>query len=194
MYTGTADHSLTAELVSLVDVPVVASGDVTLACTRADACSRRRAPRRSWSVAARRGTRGRSREIVDGDDAEPSREEVAAELVLFVRETVRELGERRASGFLKKFYGWYLGHGRFPKEFKQELAPARLDRRGRAPAARRSAGRARDRRAARGGGAVGCRADARAARLDLRRRLELSPRRTAGERGRDAEPDVDRAR
>src|SRR5204863_1288096 len=29
MYTGEADHSLTAELVSLVDVPVVASGDVT---------------------------------------------------------------------------------------------------------------------------------------------------------------------
>lgn len=29
MYTGTADHELTAELVSLVDVPVVASGDVT---------------------------------------------------------------------------------------------------------------------------------------------------------------------
>ena len=46
---------------------------------------------------------------------------MAAELVLFVRETVRELGERRASGFLKKFYGWYLGRGRFPKEFKQEL-------------------------------------------------------------------------
>src|ERR671914_37782 len=29
MYTGRADHSLTAELVDLVDVPVVASGDVT---------------------------------------------------------------------------------------------------------------------------------------------------------------------
>ena len=29
MYTGTADHSLTRELVELVDVPVVASGDVT---------------------------------------------------------------------------------------------------------------------------------------------------------------------
>src|SRR5262249_13199601 len=29
MYTGEADHSLTAELVSLVDVPVVASGDIT---------------------------------------------------------------------------------------------------------------------------------------------------------------------
>ena len=55
----------------------------------------------------------------DGD--EPTREEVVAELVLFMRETVRELGERRASGFLKKFYGWYLGRGRFPRPFKQEL-------------------------------------------------------------------------
>jgi hypothetical protein len=38
---------------------------------------------------------------------------------------VRELGERRAAGFLKKFYGWYLGRGRFPKPFKQEIL--RLD-------------------------------------------------------------------
>ena len=38
-----------------------------------------------------------------------------------MRETVRELGEFRATGFLKKFYGWYLGRGRFPKPFKQEL-------------------------------------------------------------------------
>ena len=60
-------------------------------------------------------------EIVDGEEAEPSCEEVAAELILFIRETVRELGERRASGFLKKFYGWYLGRGRFPRPFKQEL-------------------------------------------------------------------------
>ena len=29
MYTGEADHSLTAELVQQVDVPVIASGDVT---------------------------------------------------------------------------------------------------------------------------------------------------------------------
>src|SRR5258708_35291710 len=61
------------------------------------------------------------KEIVEGDIAEPSREEVVAELVLFMRETVRELGNHRASGFLKKFYGWYLGRGRFPRAFKQEL-------------------------------------------------------------------------
>jgi hypothetical protein len=41
--------------------------------------------------------------------------------VLFMRETVRELGDQRAFGFLKKFYGWYLGRGRFPRPFKQEL-------------------------------------------------------------------------
>src|SRR5213080_1725613 len=120
MYTGYADHALTAELVSLVDVPVIASGDVT---SRARAQSVL-ATTGAAAVMVGRGAQGNPwalREIVDGDAAEPSREEVAAELILFIRETVRELGERRASGFLKKFYGWYLGRGRFPRPFKQEL-------------------------------------------------------------------------
>jgi tRNA-dihydrouridine synthase B len=120
MYTGTADHSLTAELVSLVDVPVIASGDVT---SRAKAQSVL-ATTGAAAVMVGRGAQGNPwtlREIVDGDGVPPSREEVVAELVLFIRETVRELGERRASGFLKKFYGWYLGRGRFPRPFKQEL-------------------------------------------------------------------------
>ena len=120
MYTGTADHALTAELVSLVDVPVIASGDVTsraraqavLATTGAEAVMvGRGAQGNPWALEA----------IVDGKTSAPSREEVAAELVLFIREAVRELGERRASSFLKKFYGWYLGQGRFPRLLKQEL-------------------------------------------------------------------------
>ena len=120
MYTGSADHSLTAELVSLVDVPVVASGDIT-SRARAQAVL---AATGAAAVMVGRGAQGNPwalREIVDGGAAEPTCEEVAAELILFVRETVRELGERRASGFLKKFYGWYLGRGRFPRPFKQEL-------------------------------------------------------------------------
>jgi len=120
MYTGTADHTLTAELVDLVDVPVIASGDIT-SRARAQAVL---ATTGAAAVMVGRGAQGNPwalREIVDGDSAEPSREEVAAELILFIRETVRELGERRASGFLKKFYGWYLGHGRFPRPFKQEI-------------------------------------------------------------------------
>ncbi|HEY7195553.1 MAG TPA: tRNA dihydrouridine synthase DusB [Gaiellaceae bacterium] len=120
MYTGTADHSLTAELVELVDVPVVASGDITsrarakavLASTGAAAVMVGRAAQGNpWAIG----------EIARDQPTDPSREEVVAELVLFMRETVRELGERRATGFLKKFYGWYLGRGRFPKPFKQEL-------------------------------------------------------------------------
>jgi len=119
MYTGEADHSLTAELVELVDVPVIASGDVTsrvraqtvLATTGAAAVMVGRAAQGNpWVL----------RELL-GEGEEPTQEEVVAELVLFMRETVRELGERRATGFLKKFYGWYLGRGRFPRPFKQEL-------------------------------------------------------------------------
>jgi tRNA-dihydrouridine synthase B len=120
MYTGEADHALTAELVERVEVPVVASGDVT-SRARAQAVL---ATTGAAAVMVGRGAQGNPwalREILGEDGAEPTREEVAAELVLFVRETVRELGERRASGFLKKFYGWYLGRGRFPRPFKQEL-------------------------------------------------------------------------
>jgi nifR3 family TIM-barrel protein len=120
MYTGEADHSLTAELVELVDVPVIASGDVTsraraqavLATTGAEAVMVGRAAQGNpWALA----------EILGEASGEPGREEVVAELLLFIRETVRELGEHRATGFLKKFYGWYLGRGRFPRPFKQEL-------------------------------------------------------------------------
>jgi tRNA-dihydrouridine synthase B len=120
MYTGTADHALTAELVELVDVPVVASGDVTsraraqavLATTGAAAVMVGRAAQGNpWVLS----------EMLDETTGEPAPEEVVAELVLFMRETVRELGERKAQGFLKKFYGWYLGRGRFPRQFKAEL-------------------------------------------------------------------------
>src|SRR6516165_9456798 len=119
MYTGTADHSLTAGLGELVDVPVIASGGVTsraraqavLATTGASAVMVGRAAQGNpWALAQ-----------IMGSEEEPTREEVVAELLLFIRETVRELGEQRATGFLKKFYAWYLGRGRFPKAFKQEL-------------------------------------------------------------------------
>ncbi|HJU37703.1 MAG TPA: tRNA dihydrouridine synthase DusB [Gaiellaceae bacterium] len=124
MYTGEADHSVTAELVERVDVPVIASGDVT---------SREQAlavleQTGAAAVMVARGAQGNPwalREIAEGESFRPTREEVAAELVVFVREAVRELGEQRAVGFLKKFYGWYLGRGRFPKPFKQELVQLR---------------------------------------------------------------------
>ena len=120
MYTGAADHALTAELVSLVDVPVIASGDIVSRAVAEDVLERTGAAAVMVGRAAQ-GNPWALEEIVDGEGRQPSREEVVAELVVFLREAVRELGERRASGFLKKFYGWYLGHGRFPREFKQQL-------------------------------------------------------------------------
>jgi tRNA-dihydrouridine synthase B len=120
MYTGTADHELTAELVDLVDVPVIASGDVdsrdraeevleTTGC--AAVMVGRAAQGNPWALG----------EIAGRLNGEPTREEIVAELLLFMHDTVEEMGESRATGFLKKFYGWYLGHGRFPKPCKQEL-------------------------------------------------------------------------
>src|SRR5262245_19517484 len=100
MYTGAADHSLTRELASSVGIPVVACGDVT---SRAKAQSVL-ATTAAAAVMVGRAVQGNPwvlREIVDGESTEPTREEVASELILFVRETVRELGERRAVGFLK---------------------------------------------------------------------------------------------
>ena len=132
MYTGEADHSLTAELVSRVDVPVIASGDIgsrarARAILATTGCS---------AVMIGRAAQGNPwvlKDILEGESGEPPQEEVVAELVLFMREAVRELGERRAAGFLKKFYGWYLGRGRFPRPFKQELVlletPAEVEER-----------------------------------------------------------------
>jgi tRNA-dihydrouridine synthase B len=120
MYRGQADHRLTAELVQRVPVPVIASGDVA---SRADA-ERVLAETGAQAVMVARAAQGNPwllREIATGDACQPQREEVAAELVAFVRDTVRELGERRACGFLKKFYGWYLRRARFPKSLVQEL-------------------------------------------------------------------------
>jgi tRNA-dihydrouridine synthase B len=120
MYTGTADHELTAELVDLVDVPVIASGDVNTR-DRAEEVLEMTGCAAVMVGRAAQGNPWALGEIAGRLDGEPTREEIVAELLLFMHDTVEEMGESRATGFLKKFYGWYLGHGRFPKPFKQEL-------------------------------------------------------------------------
>ena len=118
MYTGTADHALTAELVALVDVPVVASGDI-ISHAKAKAVIATTGAAAVMVAAPRRGTPGRSRRS-SRTPATSRREEVVAELLLFIRETVRELGEQRATGFLKKFTAG-TSAAAAPKPFKQEL-------------------------------------------------------------------------
>ena len=121
MYTGHADHSLTAELVSLVDVPVMASGDITSrerahAILETTGCA---------AVMIGRGAQGNPwllESMIRDEDVQPGNDEVVAELVRFIRETVRELGEQRATHFLRKFHGWYLKRGHFPRSLRQELS------------------------------------------------------------------------
>ncbi|MEO8290525.1 MAG: tRNA-dihydrouridine synthase [Gaiellaceae bacterium] len=120
MYTGSADHSLTAELVELVDVPVVASGDIT-SRERAEAVVAETGCAAVMVGRAAQGNPWAVGEIAGLVAGRPSPEDVVAELLLFIRDTVDELGVERATGFLKKFYGWYLGRGRFPKPFANEL-------------------------------------------------------------------------
>src|SRR4029453_15088598 len=77
MYTGEADHSLTAELVSLVDVPVVASGDVT-SRARAQAIVATSGAAAVMVGRAAQGNPWALREILDGESQPPSRQEVVA--------------------------------------------------------------------------------------------------------------------
>jgi tRNA-dihydrouridine synthase B len=123
MYTGEADHSLTAELVERVSVPVMASGDI------ADGPTAQRVLNETGAAAVMigRGAQGRPwalREMAAGAEQEPSPPEVIAELVRFMREVVREMGEERSVGFLRKFYGWYLRGLPGAKELRVALTQA----------------------------------------------------------------------
>ena len=119
MYGGSADHSLTVELASLVEIPVIASGDI-----RSGEQARGLISAGAAAVMVGRAAQGNPwllSEILSGEELDPSRAEVAAELIHFMREVARELGERRAQSFLKKFYGWYLRRGRFSRQLRREL-------------------------------------------------------------------------
>jgi tRNA-dihydrouridine synthase B len=124
MYTGTADHSLTAELVELVDVPVMASGDITTRARAQEVLDETGAS----AVMIARGAQGDPwllAELVDGVPREPSDAELVDELVRFVREVAREMTPERAVGWLRKFYGWYLRGGRLGPGMRSALAQAR---------------------------------------------------------------------
>jgi tRNA-dihydrouridine synthase B len=106
MYTGTADHSLTAELVDRVGIPVIASGDITDRATAERVIDETGAA----AVMVGRGAQGRPwalREMSGEGGADADVAEVVSELIRFMREVEREMDDR-AVGFLRKFYGWYL--------------------------------------------------------------------------------------
>ena len=122
MYTGTADHALTAELVERVAVPVVASGDIV------DRAGAERVVDSTGAAAVMvgRGAQGQPwtlQAMAERGAERPEPAEVVAELIRFMREVEREMGDRAAS-FLRKFYGWYLRGMADAKSVKPELTSA----------------------------------------------------------------------
>ena len=85
---------------------MVASGDIT----DRDTAERVIDATGAAAVMVGRGAQGRPwalREMAGEGGADADAAEVVAELIRFMREVEREMGER-AVGFLRKFYGWYL--------------------------------------------------------------------------------------
>jgi tRNA-dihydrouridine synthase B len=122
MYTGTADHTLTAELVERVEVPVIASGDIVDRAGAEQVLDSTGAA----AVMVGRGAQGQPwtlQEMAERAADRPEPADVVAELIRFMREVEREMGDR-ATSFLRKFYGWYLRGMADAKSVKPELTSA----------------------------------------------------------------------
>jgi tRNA-dihydrouridine synthase B len=110
-YGGRADHRITAEVVAAVGIPVVASGDIAtpadaLAVLDGTGCA---------AIAVGRAALGNPwvfGELLQGvPRPRPTLAETLAELSDFAADAGLALGERRVTGYMRKFYPWYLaGH------------------------------------------------------------------------------------
>jgi nifR3 family TIM-barrel protein len=110
-YGGTADHRITAEVVAAVGIPVIASGDIA---TPEDA---RRVLEDTGcaAIAVGRAALGNPwafGEILSGvRRPRPGLPEVVEEIALFAADARLAIGDSRATGYMRKFYPWYLaGH------------------------------------------------------------------------------------
>ncbi len=107
-YRGTADHAVTAAVVRAVDIPVMASGDVTsvasalavVATTGAAAVMVAR------SVAGNPWLVGQL--LLGTSAARPALPEVVADLRRLLALVVEEMGPERAVRWMIKLLGWYL--------------------------------------------------------------------------------------
>lgn len=110
-YDGRADHRITADVVAAVDVPVIASGDITTpaearAVLEESGCA---------AVAIGRAALGNpwafGPMVTGGEASAVSLVDTLAEVRRFADDVSAALGERRACAYMRKFYPWYLtGH------------------------------------------------------------------------------------
>ena len=123
-HKGEPDLDLAAELVRTLPVPVILSGGMRDPVWIADAFRRTGAT----AVMLARGGLGNPwlfARLLEPDTAEPTREEVLAELDWVVDRAAEHLGAERAARYLRKFYPWYverLGADRTLNEALQHAA------------------------------------------------------------------------
>ena len=119
-HKGTPDYDLAARLVESLEAPVILTGGLR------DEPSVLAARERTGAAAVMlaRGALGNPwlfEQVLGTRDAEPTREEVLAELNWVMERAVEHLGAERAGRYLRKFYPWYLERLNASKDLQRSL-------------------------------------------------------------------------
>lgn len=118
-HSGSPDYELAAELAQRLEAPLILSGglrdrETVLAAFRASGAT---------AVMLARGSLGNPWLFAQllGDAAEPTTEQVAAELRWMAARAVEHLGEDRAARWMRKVYPWYVARLRLDRGSAKEL-------------------------------------------------------------------------
>ena len=106
-HKGTPDYELVRALAEELPIPVLVSGGLQTAAQAKTAFELTGAA----AVLLARGSLGNPwlfRQLLDGSDGEPSREEILDELDWVLDCAIEHLGVERAARYLRKFYPWYV--------------------------------------------------------------------------------------
>jgi tRNA-dihydrouridine synthase B len=119
-HKGTPDYDLAARLVATLDAPVILTGGLSTAQAVRTGHERTGAA----AVMLARGALGNPwlfGQVLGTRAADPTRDEVLAELDWVMDRAVEHLGTERAGRYLRKFYPWYLERMDAPKALQQAM-------------------------------------------------------------------------
>jgi tRNA-dihydrouridine synthase B len=119
-HRGTPDYDLAARLVQTLDAPVILTGG--LSTVQAVRAGHERTG--AAAVMLARGTLGNPwlfGQVLGTRAADPTRDEVLAELHWVIDRAVEHLGADRAGRYLRKFYPWYLERMGASKALQQAM-------------------------------------------------------------------------
>jgi tRNA-dihydrouridine synthase B len=106
-HSGTPDYDLARSLVEELPIPVLVSGGLHTAAQARAAFERTGAA----AVLLARGSLGNPwlfEQVLGTRDADPTRDEISAELDWVIERAIEHVGEDRATRYLRKFYPWYI--------------------------------------------------------------------------------------